>query len=152
MVSRDALPIRWFKLLLLNERDAKYDLKSCEYLYDAKWRLEERSMDVIGLIANYLRKIWQHTLSEISVQVDIDALPLRVAITVPAIWPQHAREKMKAAAQRAGILEYRPIGKTALQLVEEPEAAALATLFERKKYPETSVSYSCQCCDKYMVS
>ncbi|KAK7927290.1 hypothetical protein PG985_004288 [Apiospora marii] len=147
MVSRDALPIRWFKLLLLNDRDAKYDLKSCEYLYDAKWRLEERSMDVIGLIADYLRKIWQHTLSEISVQVDIDALPLRVAITVPAIWPQYAREKMKAAAQRAGILEYRPIGKTVLQLVEEPEAAALATLFERKKYPETSVGEIFVVCD-----
>lgn len=144
MVSRDALPIRWLKLLLIDEKDAKYDLKSCEYLNDAKWRLEERSLDVMGLIADYLRKIWEHTLSDISVQVDIDALPLRVVITVPAIWPQYAREKMKAAAQRAGILEYRPIGKTVLHLVEEPEAAALETLFERNKYPETSVSYTRQ--------
>ncbi|KAK7958447.1 hypothetical protein PG988_013295 [Apiospora saccharicola] len=147
MVSQDALPIRWFKLLLIDDKYVKYDLKSCEYLYDAKWRLEERSMDVVGLIADYLRKIWQHTVSEISVQVDIDALPLRVAITVPAIWPQYAREKMKAAAKRAGMLEYRPIGKTVLQLVEEPEAAALATLFERKNYPETSVGEIFVVCD-----
>ncbi|KAI1843813.1 hypothetical protein JX266_010072 [Neoarthrinium moseri] len=147
MISRDALPIKWFKLLLLEAKDTKDDVKNSEYLADARVKLAERSLDVVDLIADYLRKIWDHTLSEIKTQVDIDALPLRVAITIPAIWPQYAREKMKQAAQRAGIMQFRPIGKTRLDLVEEPEAAALATLLERKKYPEIGVGEVFIVCD-----
>ncbi|KAH6660387.1 hypothetical protein BKA67DRAFT_634255 [Truncatella angustata] len=147
LVSRDALPVKWFKLLLLEDKDVKDDLKGAEYLQDATKQLSERSMDVVELIADYLKKIWEHALTEIKTQVDIEVLPFRVAITIPAIWPQYAREKMKQAAQRAGILAFRPIGKTKLDLVEEPEAAALATLLERKKYPEIGAGEVFIVCD-----
>jgi len=46
----------------------------------------------------------------------------------------------KKAAKKAGILDHRPIGKTTLILVEEPEAAAMCTLFDRRKHPEITVS------------
>jgi len=83
--------------------------------------------------------MWTHALKEISREIEVDVLPLKVALTVPAIWPVYARERMKEAARKAGILDHRPIGKTTLMLVEEPEAAALCTLFDRRNYPEISV-------------
>ncbi|KAI8299691.1 Hsp70 family chaperone [Colletotrichum sp. SAR11_240] len=66
--------------------------------------------------------------------MDIDDMRLRVAITVPAIWPEYARSLMREAAEIAGITNERDIGETTLILVAEPEAAALATLFEHNSY------------------
>jgi molecular chaperone DnaK (HSP70) len=142
MIPREALPIKWFKLLLLEAKDTKEDIKDSGHLVDAQKKLEERGMDVVEVIADYLGKLWDHTLSEIQTELDIELLPLRVAITIPAIWPQYARVKMRQAAKKAGIMAPRPIGETILNLVEEPEAAALATLFERKNYPEIAVRAS----------
>ncbi len=57
---------------------------------------------------------------------------------------------LREAARRAGILQLRDVGATTLVLVEEPEAAALATLLERNQYPEMEVSNrptcGCSCC------
>lgn len=46
---------------------------------------------------------------------------------------------MREAAKRAGITKYRDIGETTLILVQEPEAAALASLFQRNSYPGIQV-------------
>ena len=141
LVPRDSVPLRWFKLLLLEEKDVKEDLRDSEYLRDARRQLQRFDSDgVIDVIADFLRELWAHALEEIKVQIDIDLLRFRVALTVPAIWPQYAKQKMKEAAKRAGILAPRSIGETTLVLVEEPEAAAVATLLERKKFPEIAVS------------
>lgn len=138
-IPRDALPIKWFKLLLLEPGDARDDIRNSVYLGDARRRIQDSSLDIVEVVADYLRNIWEHTLKEIKTKVDVDVLPLRVALTIPAIWPHYARERMKKAAEEAGITKSRPIGQTTLELIEEPEAAALATLLERKKYPEISV-------------
>ncbi|KAF5543247.1 heat shock 70 kDa 12B [Fusarium phyllophilum] len=71
--------------------------------------------------------------------LDVDNLPLRVAITIPAIWPAYAQNPMREAAKTAGITKYRDIGETTLILVQEPEAAALASLFQRNSSPEIQV-------------
>ena len=102
LVPRDAVPLRWFKLLLLEEKDVKEDLRDSEYLRDARRQLQRFDSDgVIDVIADFLRELWAHALEEIKVQIDIDLVRFRVALTVPAIWPQYAKQKMKEAAKRA---------------------------------------------------
>jgi len=144
LVSKDDSPVRWFKLLLLEKRDLMRDMKDPNTpLEESRKKLQNHSESepnaVIELVAGFLRKLWEHTFAEIRYEIDIDLLPIKVAITVPAIWPLYARNKIVAAAKKAGITEPRGMGKTELILVEEPEAAAIATLFDRKDYPEIEV-------------
>ncbi|KAK4444198.1 hypothetical protein QBC34DRAFT_415619 [Podospora aff. communis PSN243] len=152
LVSKDADPVRWFKLLLLETRDLKKDMKETNHpLENSREKLRKHAgyepSAVISLVADFLQKLWEHALTEIQYELDLDLLPIKVAITVPAIWPLYAREKMEIAAEKAGITKPRRIGKTELILVEEPEAAAVSTLFDRKDYPEIEVGESFIVCD-----
>ncbi|KAJ4329089.1 hypothetical protein N0V84_000448 [Fusarium piperis] len=58
----------------------------------------------------------------------IEAYQFHVAITVPAIWKDYARQDLEKAVKNAGILDRRTAGKTILTFAPEPEAAALSTL------------------------
>ena len=143
LISPECDPVRWFKLLLLNPKDMQDDVKNSQQLDDARTKIQTHmgsgSDTVVHVIARFLGHIWQHALNEIAREIDVDILPLKVAVTIPAIWPTYAREKMRDAAKEAGILAHRPIGRTNLILVEEPEAAAMCTLFDRRSYPEIDV-------------
>lgn len=88
-------------------------------------------MKPIDLVADYLRLLWAHTLKVIEKSRGAEFLPalrFHIVITVPAIWKGYARQSMEEAAQKAGLLAPRDIGKTRLSFVLEPEAAAMATL------------------------
>lgn len=59
----------------------------------------------------------------------VDNSRFRVVVTLPAIWPDYAKQRMVQAVQAAGILDPRmSVADTILTFVSEPEAAALATL------------------------
>lgn len=151
LVSKQSDPIRWFKLLLLDEQDLKQDVRKSPYLTEARSMLRSHPRysgdGIIDLIAQFLKELWEHSLQDIGKQVEVDRLPLRVAVTVPVIWPSYARSRLKEAAKRAGIEQPWLIGKTRLTLVEEPEAAALCTLHERRQYPEIEVGETFIVCD-----
>lgn len=49
--------------------------------------------------------------------------------------------------KKAGIEKPRLMGNTKLILVEEPEAAALCTLHERREYPEIEAGETFIVCD-----
>ncbi|EGZ71801.1 hypothetical protein NEUTE2DRAFT_110759 [Neurospora tetrasperma FGSC 2509] len=151
LVSKQSNPIRWFKLLLLDEQDVKQDVRKSSYLTEARNTLRSHPRysgdGIIDLVAQFLKELWDHSLQDIGKRVDVDKLPLRVAVTVPAIWPSYARARLKEAARRAGIERPRLMGKTKLTLVEEPEAAALCTLHERREYPEIEVGETFIVCD-----
>ena len=140
LIQGDEDPIRWFKLLLLNDHDVRDDIRNSEYLRATREKTKRLGDDgPIQLVADFLRQLWRVALREIALEVKqdiLDSLPLKVALTVPAIWPGYAKESMKRAARRAGILDMRDAGETELILVQEPEAAALATLMERRAYPD----------------
>jgi len=96
--------------------------------------LAETKKSATDVIADYLGGLWKHILATIQrarSKSVIDALAFHVVITVPAIWPDYARMAMTEAATKAGILNVRPAGLTKLTFAPEPEAAALATLWER---------------------
>lgn len=124
-------PIRWFKLLLLNNEDLQEGVKSSAFYLAAKEKVRRENLKPVDLVADYLRFLWKHTLEVIERSRGDDFLPSKrfhIVITVPAIWKGYARQSMEEAAKKAGILAPRNIGKTELSFVLEPEAAAMATL------------------------
>jgi hypothetical protein len=148
-ITSDMTPMKWFKLLLLRPENMTEEIRNSEQLKAAR-ALLARSPNITPeiLIGMYLRKLWRHTLEQIKrYTTGVDNLPLKVGITIPAIWPPYAHKSMREAAAQAGILDHRDIGETTLDLVQEPEAAGLATLFyrEQKDYPEIEVSCSLAC-------
>ncbi|CAG7566230.1 unnamed protein product [Fusarium equiseti] len=149
-ITPDMTPMRWFKLLLLNnEHITKEEIRNAPQLKQARDILAKCTMNITALdvVGYYLRKVWDHTYATLQTMLDIENLPLRVAITIPAIWPAYAQSAMRDAARIAGIMKHRDIGETTLTLVQEPEAAALASLFQRNSSPEIQMNESFVVCD-----
>lgn len=149
-VTTEMTPMKWFKLLLLRDGDIKPEIRDSQQLKAARALLaQSKDLTPVKLIGLYLAKLWEHVLADIKTVMDFDALPFKVSITIPAIWPPYAHRDMRDAAKLALILKDRDIGDTTLDLVQEPEAAGLATLFhrERNQYPEIEVGESFVVCD-----
>ncbi|RKL31524.1 hypothetical protein BFJ72_g10928 [Fusarium proliferatum] len=138
-ITPDMKPMKWFKLLLLKNEDiAKEEIRNAPQLQQARDILSSsrKRLTAVQVVGYYLKNVWDHTYAALKSMLDVDNLPLRVAITIPAIWPAYAQSAMREAAKIAGITKYRDIGETTLILVQEPEAAALASLFQRNSSPE----------------
>lgn len=126
--------IEWFKLLLLRDEDMWDSLRASDHIMRARRMLRESRKTAQDCVADYLRALWEHTISEIlkvRKKYLIEALQFHVVLTVPAIWKDYARTSMTEAARKAGILEPRRAGETTLTFAPEPEAAALSSLIER---------------------
>lgn len=108
LVPKDSDPIRWFELLLLDEFDIKEDVRKSSYLTSARETLQYHRQyggdGIVDLIALFLKELWDHSLTDIGKQVDVEKLPLKVALTVPAIWPNYARTRLKDAAKKKQAL------------------------------------------------
>ncbi|KAK7917796.1 hypothetical protein PG985_011404 [Apiospora marii] len=144
-VGNDCDPVRWFKLLLLKEEDLAPDLRSSEFLLRARQHMRDEGKTAVQLVADYLRALWAHILESITKsrgEVVVDISRFRVVITIPAIWKPYARQAMRDAVEKAGILKKRMLaGPTSLSFVSEPEAAALSTLSETGRYPKKDDVY-----------
>jgi molecular chaperone DnaK (HSP70) len=146
-ITPDMKPMKWFKLLLLKHEDiAKEEIRNAPQLQQARDILSRsrKRLTAVQVVGYYLKNLWDHTYTALKSMLDVDNLPLRVAITIPAIWPAYAQSAMREAAKIAGIMKYRDIGETTLILVQEPEAAALASLFQRNSSPEIQVRIDTQ--------
>ncbi|KAI1757988.1 hypothetical protein F4782DRAFT_475954 [Xylaria castorea] len=133
-ITADVNPFRWFKLLLLHDEDLEPELRESNFMVRARCMVEESGKTAIDLVADYLRLLWAHIVSTIERargEDVVEALPIHIVLTVPAIWKSYARRAMKDAAESSGILDYRSAGATKLTFAPEPEAAALATLHEQ---------------------
>ncbi|CAP68182.1 uncharacterized protein PODANS_7_4940, partial [Podospora anserina S mat+] len=130
-VTPQMKPIKWFKLLLLKDQDIIRDeIRNSRPLKDAQQQIRARGMTPTEVVGLYLKKLWAHTYKKLGEMLVIDNLPLRVAITVPAIWPPIA-----------GITIDRDIGPTTLDLIQEPEAAGLSIFLDRRDFPEIQESF-----------
>ncbi|KAJ4187529.1 hypothetical protein NW755_007022 [Fusarium falciforme] len=94
-VTPDMEPVKWFKLLLLNDDDLNKvehrDIKDSKQLKEARSQLQEHpdkptALDIVGI---YLKKLWDHTYTKLKTMMDIDTIPIRVAIPES---PQGGRE------------------------------------------------------------
>ncbi|RKL33579.1 hypothetical protein BFJ72_g9803 [Fusarium proliferatum] len=146
--DKDAL--KWFKLLLLDSGDVPTDVAVSCQLRHARKLLDKKKRDPVEVIACYLRKIWNHAIDSIRRSVGIELLQksrFHVVITLPAIWPPYAQQRMKQAANASGILDARSCGDTKLRFISEPEAAALATIKDLSKRSTMKVGDTMVICD-----
>lgn len=124
--------IKWFKLLLLDGEDLPDKVRSSDHLKTAARQLRDSNRHAVEVVGDYLRELWGHGLKDMRNALGRERLAasrLELVVTLPAIWPQYARHRMREAVERAGLLEARtPAGDTTLSFVSEPEAAGLATM------------------------
>ena len=112
-----------FKLLLSEK--ARKNAASLP-LQDTLERLQALNKQPVDVVADHLRCVWTHTLKNLKLKLSfIDNLRFKVVLTVPAIWDHAAQELTREAAQKAGIRRRRKAGTTTLDIISEPEAAAL---------------------------
>ncbi|RFN53030.1 hypothetical protein FIE12Z_2613 [Fusarium flagelliforme] len=133
-VDKDA--IKWFKLLLLDEQDISTEMSDSSQLQHTKNLLRVLEKDPVDVVGCFLRKIWNHAIDSIRRSVGLELLQksrFHVVITLPAMWPPYAQQRMKQAARSSGILDARRCGETTLRFISEPEAAALATIKDLSK-------------------
>lgn len=124
--------LRWFKLLLVNEDDLPEDVRASAQLQELREQVKSIHKTAIDVASKYLGFIWTHCLERMKTaegEETVATSRFHVVITLPAIWPNYARDRMRQAVGKAGILKQRRgVGKTTLDFIFEPEAVALATL------------------------
>lgn len=134
----DARCLRWFKLLLEPQRYK--GSQNTEEIQRSQELLKDLNKNVDNVISDYLRLVWNYALDHIARRYDANveafqrAFKLSVILTVPAIWTPESQTRTLKAAKLAGITGD-------IQLVAEPEAAALAVLREKTQFKAVGPSY-----------
>ncbi|GJN68510.1 hypothetical protein PLICBS_002553 [Purpureocillium lilacinum] len=121
--------VRWFKLLLLEEKDVPKHVRCSTQFRAAREYQFDHKLDPVDMAASFLKHLWEHSLNLITRELGkelVDKSRFHIVITVPAMWPLYAHGRMRQAAQKAGLLAEHQGRETRLNLVSEPEAAALA--------------------------
>lgn len=120
--------IKWFKLDLEIGQDV------LEYPFD---------LTAADVICDYLSAVYQHLLTTLQRRLNTDVLQratISFTLTVPAIWSDAAKKTTEYAAARAGM------GKD-LQLLSEPECAALYSLKTMEDLQSVRVNDRMMVCD-----
>ncbi|KAG5981776.1 hypothetical protein E4U55_002578 [Claviceps digitariae] len=123
--------LRWFKLLLLDENDVDPHIYECAELKEARQLQEASGKSAVEIVSRYLQLLWEHAINNVQGAIGEDLMArcrFDVVITIPAIWPHYAQQRMEQAVKMAGISTERPRGTTLVRFISEPEAAALSTL------------------------
>lgn len=134
-IPLDAEPLQWLKLHLLDRKNVPSEILASSYFTKTHRQLQDAALNPVDVVGQYLQCLWTHSIESIKRDLSADVVAkshFRVIITLPAIWPQYAKERMEKAAERAGILSPRNGKLTKLQFISEPEAAALAYLQEHR--------------------
>ncbi|EXM11841.1 hypothetical protein FOIG_01350 [Fusarium odoratissimum NRRL 54006] len=149
-ISPEHEPLKWFKLLLLEPKDIPQGAANSTQLKEARRLQSKFRKEPVGIVACFLRKIWDHSVESIRRAIGDGVMKrskFQVVITLPAIWPPYAQQRMKMAAKQAGILDPRLAGPTTLRFVSEPEAAALATIKDLSKRSSIKAGDTIVVCD-----
>lgn len=99
--------------MLLDERDMDVKQKQADQIKQAGQLLENLNKSPTRVVADYLRLLWKHTMQVIERDFGstvVKGLPFQVVVTVPAVWPQSAVNRMRHAVQLSGILNARIVG------------------------------------------
>jgi hypothetical protein len=98
--------------------------------------LESYGKTAEGVMTDYLRKIWNHTRQQLrqilgdSFMIDYS---VRVVLAIPALWTPSSIRLARTLVHRAGLPED-------VELVKEPEAAAVAVLRESTIQPNLNLN------------
>ncbi|KAF5248740.1 hypothetical protein FAUST_79 [Fusarium austroamericanum] len=132
-VPADKDALKWFKLLLIDEKDMPAKITNCSQFQRSRELLETMKKGPIDAIACFLSKIWSHAMDKIESKLGKELVQnseFQVVVTLPAIWPPYARYRMEQAVEVSGIRSPRPCGNTTVCFISEPQAAALATMHD----------------------
>lgn len=146
--------LRWFKLLLLEERDVDPQIYECAEFQEARQARDASGKSAVEIVSKYLQLLWGHAIKSIEKSVGHSLLAkcrFNVIITLPAIWPHYAQQRMEQAAEMADILKERSCGTTLVRFVSEPEAAALSTLSDQGNKSTVEVKSALQQCFEVLV-
>ncbi|KAF4459287.1 Heat shock 70 kDa 12B [Fusarium albosuccineum] len=138
-VPLDENVLRWFKLLIIDEKDLPSKIRGSPQINTARARLLQLNKTPTEAIGDYLRAVWKHSRESIVRSVGqrmFKISRLHIIVTLPAIWPLYARIRMEEAMEVAGFCVPRPAGETTIDYISEPEAAALACLHETSEGAE----------------
>jgi hypothetical protein len=130
---QDDCVLRWFKLLLIDEKDLPEKVRESSQVKAARGLLHKYNKTPVQVFADYLTNVWAHSYPQIAAAEGdhfVQVYPLHFVVTLPAIWPHYVRKRMTEAMQLAGLLELSAVGSTKISFISEPEAAALTSLNE----------------------
>jgi molecular chaperone DnaK (HSP70) len=123
-VKKDSF--RWIKLLL----DPKNKIgRNSEAVLTSTKLLGALGTTAENVSADFLRMIWNYTKEDIQKHRGDEwesIYTVKTVLTVPAIWSPAAKDKTLSIARKAGLPQD-------IELVTEPEAAALAILKEKNE-------------------
>jgi molecular chaperone DnaK (HSP70) len=122
--------LSWFKLELSEYGSRKLAEEQPERSQQLKRLMSTFQKETVEVVGDYLRCLWTDATESIQNNIDRvlwENLNKKIVLTVPAIWDHKAQELMRKAAKMAGLLEH---SDTTLELIGEPEAAALAVFDE----------------------
>jgi hypothetical protein len=125
--------LRWFKLLLVNERDLSTDVRDSEQLKNARDLMQKLNKTPVQVFSDYVRKIWEYSRERIAAAEEqqwASIYRIHFVVTLPAIWPHYVRSRMLEAMRIAGLFDVTEKGNTTYSFISEPEAAALTCLTE----------------------
>ncbi|KAF4998502.1 hypothetical protein FGRMN_3121 [Fusarium graminum] len=142
--------LRWFKLLLIDEKDLPEKVRKSPQVKAARALLHKCNKTPVQVFADYLGKIWDHSYPQIAAAEGdrfTDLYPLHFVVTLPAIWPDYVRKRMTASMQLAGLLSFTADGDTKISFISEPEAAALTSLNENAGRYQNEIGTHFVVCD-----
>lgn len=116
---------KWFKLDL--DPQQRYKLHGvASTLMESHVPRNEEDVPVEKKATDYLTALRKHVEEVLRYKISATALsktPIQYVLTVPAVWSEGAQAKTRACAEKAGMGH-----GAALELISEPEAAALFAL------------------------
>lgn len=124
--------LSWFKLCLSEKAIQKLAKDQPERHERLQALLRIFNKEPVDVVADYLHCVWEHVKEDIQEKATDwlwENAKLKIVLTVPAIWDHKAQEMTRQAARKAGILERE---STTLELIGEPEAAALEVFTEMR--------------------
>ncbi|KAJ6779670.1 hypothetical protein PWT90_02718 [Aphanocladium album] len=146
--------LRWFKLLLLKEEDLPKSVVDSPHFQQAVSQLKKLKVSAVDLVACFLKSLWAHCMENITRALgpgEVSKCKIHFVMTMPAIWPHYVQDRMRHAADIAGMLIERDskpaLSKSTLQFLSEPEAAAMAALSDMKPKPEVNEDDTIIVCD-----
>ncbi|KAI0505211.1 hypothetical protein F5B22DRAFT_661773 [Xylaria bambusicola] len=127
-IPADAEAIECLGLVLFDDECLPSFFQQSIHIQKAKkllYKLEKTGIQVIG---DYLKMLWDHSLEQIRNEVGsthVDRMTFEVVLVVPPGRPGDIN-RIREAAEHAGILNHRTTGETTLTLIPQSRAAALA--------------------------
>ncbi|KAI7771181.1 hypothetical protein LZL87_012939 [Fusarium oxysporum] len=130
-VPDDPDVLRWFKHLIVDDKDLPDHIRFSPQLANAKRIMRKVQKTPVEIVGDYLKKLWLYSWEHISQSEGLGENPVinvLICITSPATWPSSARVRTTKALAHAGLLNYFPRDRFRLRFFTDISMAAFAAI------------------------